>query len=129
VGSHTSAFRWHLADPIVFSKKIKVTIEHYGWISPDENKERRAHSWNKREDDYTSVAYWYQTGIPTFGPETPPAEERILPNLDEIFMAQKVVDNKSYRHGTAEVQDNLNHYMNGQLTFTPNNPFLLLFSG
>lgn len=119
VGGHTSAFRWHLADPIVFNKKIKVTVEHYGWISPDENKERRPHSWNEREDDYSTVAYWYQTGIPTFNPEIPPAEERILPNLDKIFMAKVAVDRKSYSGGTAEIQETLDHYMNGQLTFTP----------
>lgn len=121
VGGHTSAFRWHLADPIVFEKKIKVTIEHYGWISPDENKERRPHSWNEREDDFSSVAYWYQTGIPTNRTETPPAEERVLPNLDEIFMAKKVVADKSYTNGVAEVQQDLEHYMNGQLTFSPAN--------
>jgi hypothetical protein len=121
VGGHTSAFRWHLADPVVFNKKIKVTIEHYGWISPDENKERRPHSWNEREDDYATVAYWYQTGVPTFKPETPSAEERVLPNIDEIFMAEKAVANNSYSGGTPEIQENLDHYMNGQLTFTPTN--------
>jgi hypothetical protein len=119
VGGHTSAFRWHLADPVVFEKKIRVTIEHFGWISPDENKERRPHSWNEREDDFATVAFWYQTGVPTFRESVPPAEERILPNLDQIVMAAKVVESKSYRGGMAQVQDNLEHYMNGQLTFTP----------
>ncbi|MGV8092591.1 MAG: glycoside hydrolase family 172 protein [Mangrovibacterium sp.] len=119
VGGHTSAFRWHLADPIVFEKKIRVTIEHFGWISPDENKERRPHSWNEREDDFATVAFWYQTGIPAFRETVPPAEERILPNLDQIVMAAKVVDNKSYQGGVAQVQDDLEHYMNGQLYFEP----------
>jgi len=119
VGGHTSAFRWHLADPIVFGKKIRVTIEHYGWISPDENKERRAHSWNEREDDFASVAYWYQTGIPTCQIQSPAAEERILPNLDEIIPAKNVVAAKSYTQGRAEVQDNLDFYMDGQLLFFP----------
>ncbi len=119
VGGHTSAFRWHIADPIVFDKKIKVTIEHYGWISPDENKERRAHSWNEREDDFASVAYWYQTGIPTFYQPIPTADERILPSLDQVFMATGTVAAQSYSYGNAEVQENLDHYMNGQLTFTP----------
>ena len=119
VGGHTSAFRWHIADPIVFEKKIKVTIEHYGWISPDENKERRAHSWNEREDDFASVAYWYQTGIPTFNVRSPSAEERILPNLDIIIPAKDVVTTKTYTQGKAEVQDNLDYYMDGQLTFFP----------
>lgn len=119
VGGHTSAFRWHIADPIVFEKKIKVTIETFGWISPDENKERRAHSWNEREDDFTSVAFWYQTGIPTHYQPVPSAEERILPNLDKIFMAEKAITGKSYHGGIASIQENLDHYMNGQLFFTP----------
>jgi len=121
VGGHTSAYRWHLADPVVFNKSIKVTIEHYGWISPDENDERRAHSWNEREDDFSTVAYWYQTGIPTSYQPVPPAEDRILPNLDQIFMAKEIVASKSYTNGIAEVQENLDHYMEGQLFFSPVN--------
>jgi hypothetical protein len=119
VGGHTSAFRWHVADPFVFNKKIKVTIETYGWISPDENKERRAHSWNKREDDYATVAFWYQTGIPTHYKPIPSAEERVLPCLDEIFMATNLVNSTIYSGGKAEIQDDLDYYMDGQLLFTP----------
>jgi hypothetical protein len=121
VGGHTSAYRWHLADPVVFSKKIRVTIEHYGWISPDENIERRAHSWNEREDDFSSVAYWYQTGIPTCKRETPPAEERILPNLDIIIPARDVVAGKTFHGGKSQVQEDLEFYMAGQLLFSPEN--------
>ncbi len=121
VGGHTSAFRWHLADPIVFSNKIRVTIEHYGWISPDENIERRAHSWNEREDDFSSVAFWYQTGIPTCKRETPTAEERILPNLDVIIPAKEVIAGKSFKGGNCSVQEDLEFYMKGQLLFTPAN--------
>jgi hypothetical protein len=119
VGGHTSAFRWHIADPIVFSKKIKVTIEHFGWISPDENTEQRAHSWNEREDDFSSVAFWYQTGIPTCKRETPPAEERILPVLDEIVPAKEVITKNTFKGGNPQVQDNLEFYWNGQLLFEP----------
>jgi hypothetical protein len=119
VGGHTSAFRWHLADPIVFEKSIRVTIEHYGWISPDENIERRAHSWNEREDDFASVAFWYQTGKPTFNQPVPPAEERILPNLDEIFPARTIAGTAACKNGTGEIQDNLDFYMDGQLLFKP----------
>lgn len=119
VGGHTSAFRWHLADPIVFEKKIKVTIEHFGWISPDENKENQAHSWNEREDDFATVAFWYQTGIPTFNEPVPPAEDRILPNLDKVFMATGIIESGSYVSGDAEIQENLDFYMNGQLLFRP----------
>ncbi len=42
-----TAYRYHIEDPIMFDKSIKVTIEH-------------GHN-NNRSDDYSSTAYWYQT--------------------------------------------------------------------
>ncbi|EOG03995.1 DUF2961 domain-containing protein [Enterococcus faecium] len=42
-----SAYRYHIEDPVIFDKSIKVTIEH-------------GHN-NHRSDDYSSTAYWYQT--------------------------------------------------------------------
>lgn len=42
-----SAYRYHIEDPIMFDKSIRVTIEH-------------GHN-NHRSDDYSSTAYWYQT--------------------------------------------------------------------
>jgi hypothetical protein len=56
--AHYSAYRWHLNDPIVFNRGIKVTFEHFGWTSPDENPNHKSMSWNEREDDYSSVAFW-----------------------------------------------------------------------
>jgi hypothetical protein len=84
IGGHTSAYRWHVADPMVFAKGIKVAIEHMGWMSEDENAEYKATSWNEREDDYSSVAFWYQTGKPTFAARAPGAAERKLPSLDRV---------------------------------------------
>lgn len=43
----TSLYRYHIEDPIMFDKSIKVTIEH-------------GHA-NDLENDYSSTAYWYQT--------------------------------------------------------------------
>lgn len=40
-------YRYHILDPIYFEKSIRVTIEH-------------GHA-NRRSDDYSSTAYWYQT--------------------------------------------------------------------
>jgi hypothetical protein len=42
-----SWFRWHLLDPARFSRSIRVSIEH-------------GHA-NRRSDDFSSTAYWYQT--------------------------------------------------------------------
>jgi len=84
IGGHTSSYRWHIADPIVFNSEIKVTFEHMGWMSPDENPEYKSTSWNEREDDYASVAFWYQLGEPSFAARAPGATERRLPDLDRV---------------------------------------------
>ena len=41
-----TVYRYHVEDPIPFSKSIRVTVEH-------------GHA-NDRADDYSSTAYWYQ---------------------------------------------------------------------
>jgi hypothetical protein len=118
VGGHTSAYRWHIHDPIVFNTGIKVTIEHYGWISPDENPDYKTNSWNEREDDYASVAFWYQTGKPTFAARAPDARERTLPNLDTIIYAAEYTGDNYHGSGTAQVQKLLD-YDQGQLLYRP----------
>ncbi|MEW6742244.1 MAG: glycoside hydrolase family 172 protein [Planctomycetota bacterium] len=118
VGGHTSAYRWHVHDPIVFQKGIKVTIEHYGWISPDENPGYKSDSWNEREDDYASVAFWYQTGKPTFAARAPHARERKLPNLDRIFRAATSVRDANHGEGPCIVQE-LFDYPEGQILYQP----------
>jgi hypothetical protein len=118
VGGHTSAYRWHINDPIVFEKGIRFTIEHFGWISPDENPDYKSHSWNEREDDYSSVAFWYQTGQPTFNARAPHARERRLPNLDTIFRAAPLLKEKNHGVGTCRVQ-RLFDYPEGQVLYTP----------
>lgn len=121
VGGHTSAYRWHVTDPIVFSKAIKVTFEHYGWMSPDENPQYKSHSWNEREDDYSSVAFWYQTGEPTFEARAPHARQRTLPSLDRIIAAREYTADKYHGLGEAVVQ-NLDFYPEGHLFYRPDGP-------
>jgi hypothetical protein len=119
VGGHTSAYRWHIHDPIVFNTGLKVTIEHFGWISPDENPAYKNTSWNEREDDYSSVAFWYQTGTPTFSARAPHARERRLPNLDRVISYAREFRNAD-RHGTGEVTpQQLDLYPGKQLLYTP----------
>ena len=118
VGGHTSAYRWHVTDAIVFQKSIKVTFEHYGWMSPDENPEYRSHSWNEREDDYSSVAFWYQTGRPTFAARAPHARQRTLTSLDRIVAARETVDAAHHGQGQTQAQD-LAVYPRGHLLYRP----------
>lgn len=63
------AYRWHITDPIHFSKSIKVTLEH-------------GHA-NHLSDDYSSTAYWYQL-LPTETPLTILPVEKRLPVVPEL---------------------------------------------
>lgn len=63
-------YRYHVQDPVMFEKSIKVTMEH-------------GHN-NLRSDDYSSTAYWYQQEPHKPLPEILPVDRR-LP-VDEHLM-------------------------------------------
>lgn len=104
LGGKTCAYRWHLADPIVFQKRLRVAIEHYGWVPVDENPAHKSTSWNEREDDYASVAFWYQTGRPPPQPPIPPAAARRLPEIDSVVRGADFTGPEFHGRGEAVVQ-------------------------
>ncbi len=63
VGSKATAYRFHVPDPVPFSKSIRVTFEH-------------GHA-NDRADYYSSVAYWYQAEPHDPFPELPAVDKRL----------------------------------------------------
>ncbi len=119
IGGHTCAYRWHLNDPIVFNHGIKVTIEHFGWVSEDENPNYKRNSWNERQDDYSSVAFWYQTGASTFAARAPDAKARKLPNLDRIIAYARNSTNDTFHSAGSAVPQQLDFYDTPQLFFKP----------
>ena len=58
-------YRFHVPDPIHFDEAFRMTLDNLGWTGP-------------RYDDYTSVAYWYQT--------LPSAPLKPLPSDAEMCM-------------------------------------------
>lgn len=63
-------YRWYIHDPIKFQRSVRMTIEH-------------GHA-NNFENDYSSVAYWYQLEPHEPFPKLLPLNER-LPRLPEEF--------------------------------------------
>ena len=47
-------YRLHIPDPIRFEENINVTIQDLGW-------RRNGRTYLVRSDDFSSVAFWYQT--------------------------------------------------------------------
>lgn len=68
-GSRSSVYRFHLDQPIPFTKSFKATIEHG--------------NANHRSDNFYSVAYWYQAEPHEPFPPLPAVEQR-LPALQPV---------------------------------------------
>jgi hypothetical protein len=96
-GDSGVCYRWHLPDPVHFTKSLMVAIEHKGNLDDD-----TAGFFLERPDFFSSVAYWYQTGQPktTFAP-LPSWHERQVPWQQHHLV-------KAYRYaqtsGKAKVQ-------------------------
>ena len=64
-------YRYHVEDPVMFEKSIKVGIEH-------------GHG-NVHANDYSSVGYWYQTEPHQRFPALLPVEQRLpVPERDSL---------------------------------------------
>jgi hypothetical protein len=79
-GSEYSVYRFHLEDAIAFKKSISMTIEH-------------GHG-NNRSDDFSSVAYWYQTEPHTaFPPLAAPFYRRSTQErMDSLLKERRLPD-------------------------------------
>ena len=119
LGGRTCAYRWHLADPIVFQKRLHVAIERMGWIAIDENPDHKAMSWNERQDDYSSVAFWYQVGKPKRFATVPPCAQRRLPEIDLVWHGRSFVDPAHHGAGRAIVQKGRYWTDSAQMLYQP----------
>ena len=73
-GDSGVCYRWHVLDPVGFSKSLRVTIEHKGNYEDDLDG-----FFLERPDFFSSVAFWYQTGEPKAFGDLPPWRERRVP--------------------------------------------------
>ena len=123
VGQMTCCYRWHIHDPLVFNESIRVAIETMSWLTSDENAEGHYRKYGQRQDDYSSVAFWYQMGPSKKFTEVPPAQQRKLPNIERIILWGKdYIDKKYHGAGRTNIQKGaLWNESGGQLLFRPDN--------
>ncbi|MGI8587393.1 MAG: glycoside hydrolase family 172 protein [Chloroflexia bacterium] len=60
-------YRWHIMDPIRFSKDLRVTIQALGW--------RSGRRYLPLQDDIASTSFWYQKQTSTARPPAPGADQ------------------------------------------------------
>lgn len=98
-GGENAVYRFHIEDPIPFRKSLRFTMEHaYG-------------GYNDRADDWSSVAYWYQTEPHAPFPKLPSAEQRrsMAERLDLYLKENRLTD---YRNLLSEV---MTHSTSGRI--------------
>jgi hypothetical protein len=84
-------YRWHVLDPVGFTRSLRVTMEHKG------NRALPEEAWYiERPDYFSSIAYWYQTGEPKPFGHLPPWPERRVPweihHLVRAFRGARTTD-------------------------------------
>jgi len=112
-----TTYRWHVPDPVRFSRSLRVEIEHWGWMSADETRSGKVEGFVEREDDFATVAFWYQRGQPKRFVEMPPAKERVFPSLDLVIEGKDLLPAAKTTLGTVALQKGWEWTGEGQLFF------------
>ncbi|MHB8055853.1 MAG: glycoside hydrolase family 172 protein [Candidatus Aminicenantales bacterium] len=119
LGTEYCMYRWHIADPVRFSKSLRFEIEHTGWISADETESGKIEGHVAREDDLATVAFWYQVGHAKRFTALPPLAQRRLPNLDIVIEGNTLLPSARHSTGILEAQKGFDWTGEGQLLFQP----------
>lgn len=85
--NRTSAYRWHITDPVLFERSLRVEIEHKGSVHDDTGK--AISGFMERPDNFSSVAYWYQTEPHKPFPPLAPAYDRLSIDYANMIEAEQ----------------------------------------
>jgi len=113
---HTN-YRFHIQDPVPFTKSLKMVIEHKGARQMPDG------SWNgylERFDDFSSVAYWYQIEPHKPFPPLPSGAERLYPSDSVTIEGEDMLKDNASSADRPVRQDLGGGWSGGaQLFFTP----------
>lgn len=102
VGARLGAYRWHVPDPVPFTKSLWAGIEHAGWTYNADGSIRSG--FEERPDFFSSAAFWYQVGVNEDLAEPPFGEARLpLGNAQQIAVEDSLAEVTTSK-GKASVQ-------------------------
>lgn len=100
-GDRGTAYRFHIPDPIVFNKSLRVEIEHKGsQVFPD----GKSSGFIERDDLMSSVAFWYQIEPHKPWPPIPAGPERLEFHDRVILKGHAAVASAEHSDSPVEVQ-------------------------
>jgi len=101
LGSRMTGYRWHVKDPIPFTKSLRFDIEHLGWTFNDDGTLKSA--FGERDDLLASVSYWYQDGVAAGLPAVPYGSARLPQGNARQIEVEKSMDAIRAEKGKASV--------------------------
>ena len=102
VGARLTGYRWHVPDPVPFTKSLWAGIEHTGWTYNEDGTLRSGSE--ERPDYFSSTAFWYQKSVNEDLLEPPYGEARLpLGNAQQIAVEDSLSEVTSEK-GKAAVQ-------------------------
>ena len=114
--SRTSCYRWHIADPVVFQKSLRLEIEHKGETFDEAGV---TDSWfAERGDDFSSVAYWYQVEPHKAFPALPDAQTRLYEDWSKMVLPAKNTEAIRVSSGAVSEQVRI-EFARGHLVWNP----------
>jgi hypothetical protein len=100
-GDRGTAYRFHIADPVVFTKSLRAEIEHKGGQTfPDQTSS----GFIERDDLMSSVALWYQTEPHKRWPALPPGPERLPFREENLLVGWRAVEAAKHSDHKIDVQ-------------------------
>jgi D-arabinan exo alpha-(1,3)/(1,5)-arabinofuranosidase (non-reducing end) len=105
LGSRMTAYRWHLTDPVPFTKSLYFEIEHKGWtFKPDGSVKS---SFGERVDLMSSVSFWYQDGIAQGLPPVPYGAARLPQGNAKQIEVENAIEKVRAENGKTSVSRDL----------------------
>ena len=100
-GDRGTAYRFHIPDPVVFKKSLRVEIEHKGSQTFPDGK---TDGFIERDDLMSSVAFWYQVEPHKPWPALPAGRDR-LPFREQVLLkGHEAVSQAKHSDHPLEVQ-------------------------
>jgi hypothetical protein len=112
-----TAYRWHLTDPVSFSKSLRVEIEHKGVGFHEDGSVRSG--YEERTDDFSSVAYWYQLEPHKPFAPLPPAYDRLYVDYRGMIEGESLLEDVKASAGTVSLQEGAQWNGNAHLFWQP----------
>lgn len=115
-GDRSTAYRFHIPDPVVFTKSLRVEIEHKG---SQHFADGKADGFIERDDLMSSVALWYQIEPHKRWPALPPGAERLPFRERTLLVGHRAVEGAKHSAHPIEAQEVGGATDNRQLWLTP----------